>query len=68
MKLPDFLIFSELNSLRFRMGIPVDVFGNLQNKVRFTVLTPQELDDLVSQGGLEIGSINDVRVLSDGTL
>src|SRR6516162_2310841 len=67
MKLTDFRNFELLNSLKERMGIPRDVFGELTVLVDAARLSELELEKLTSQDGLEI-SIDDLRVLKDGTL
>jgi hypothetical protein len=67
MKLTDFRNFELLNSLKERMGIPRDVFGDLTVLVDAGRLSELELEKLTSQDGLEI-SIDDLRVLDDGTL
>src|SRR5205823_4379859 len=67
MKLTDFRNFELLNSLKERMGIPRDVFGDLTVLVDAGGLSELELEKLTSQDGLEI-SIDDLRVLDDGTL
>jgi cytochrome c553 len=65
MKLPDFLDWSSLNGLRSRMG--ATQLGNLRLTVDPNRLTEAELERLV-HGGLDVSSIDDVRVLQDGTL
>ena len=67
MKLTDFRNFELLNTLKERMGIPRDVFGELTVLVDAARLSELELEKLTSQDGLEI-SIDDLRVLKDGTL
>jgi hypothetical protein len=67
MKLTDFRNFDLLNSLKERMGIPRDVFGDLTVLVDAGRLSELELEKLTSQDGLEI-SIDDLRILDDGTL
>lgn len=68
MKLPNFLQSEQLNSLRARMGIPQDVFGNLNVIIDPARLSEVELERLSSQDGIEIDSIDDIRILNDGTL
>jgi hypothetical protein len=68
MKLPDFHTFPELDSLRRRMGIPADVYGNLNVVIDSGRLSEDELDRLTSPDGLDIASLDDIRVLGDETL
>jgi hypothetical protein len=65
MKLPDFLLDAPLNTLRTRMGAVR--LGNIQLRTSAKRLTLAELETLVS-GGIDIGSLDDVRVLPDGSL
>jgi len=67
MKLPDFFASIELNSVKRRMGIPRDVYGNLFAKVDPGRLTEDEIERLVSPDGLDIES-GDLTVLNDHTL
>ena len=67
MKLTDFSGFEPLNSLKEKMGISRDVFGDLTVLIDAGRLSELELEKLTSQDGLEI-SIDDLRVLDDGTL
>lgn len=67
MKLTDFAGFEPLNILKEKMGIPKGVFGDLTVLVDAGRLSELELEKLTSQDGLEI-SLNDLRVLDDGTL
>lgn len=64
MKLPDFLIWSELNALRQQMG--AYELGELSLKADPNRLTEAELEKLVN-GGLDV-AVDEVRVLPDGTL
>jgi hypothetical protein len=57
MKLPDFHTFPELDSLRRRMGIPADVYGNLNVVIDSGRLSEDELDRLTSPDGLDIASV-----------
>lgn len=65
MKLPDFLEWSTLTALRNQMG--AHRLGDLRLTENPNRLTEAELDRLV-HGGLDVSSIDDVRVLPDGTL
>lgn len=65
MKLPNFLESSLLNDLRNKMR--ADRLGDISLTVDPNRLTEAELDRLV-HGGLDVSSIDDVRVLPDGTL
>jgi hypothetical protein len=67
MKLTDFRHFEPLNSLKEKMGIPRDSFGSLTVMIEAGRLSELELEKLTSQDGLEI-SLDDLRVLDDGTL
>ena len=67
MKLTDFSGFEPLNSLKEKMGIPRDTFGNLTVLIDAGRLSELELEKLASQDGLDI-SLDDLRVLDDGTL
>jgi hypothetical protein len=67
MKLTDFSGFEPLNSLKDKMGIPRDSFGDLTVMIEAGRLSELELEKLTSQDGLEI-SLDDLRVLDDGTL
>jgi hypothetical protein len=64
-KLPNFLESTILNELRTRMR--ADRLGDLRLVVDPNRLTEAELQLLVS-GGLDVNSLDDVRVLPDGTL
>jgi hypothetical protein len=64
-KLPDFLAWQPLNSLRYRMG--ASQLGDIRLTVDPNRLTEAELERLVN-GGLDLSNIDDVRVLPDGTL
>ena len=68
MKLTDFYFFEPLNDLRTRMGIGQDVYGTLTVLIHPGRLTPSELEKLSSEEGLEIESLDDIKVLDDGTL
>jgi hypothetical protein len=68
LKLPDFYISRELNNLRQRMGIAPNVYGRLEVVVDPGRLSPLELEKLASREGLEIASLDEIRVLADGTL
>lgn len=65
MKLPDFLQSPALNQLRTRMGAVR--LGELTLKSSPNRLTLAELESLVT-GGIDVGSLDEVRVLSDGSL
>jgi len=65
MRLPDFLQSAELNGLRNRMGAVR--LGDLTLKSGSTRLTLAELESLVT-GGIDVASLDEVRVLSDGSL
>jgi hypothetical protein len=67
MKLTDFAVFEPLNSLKEKMGIPRDAFGSLTVVIDAGRLSELELEKLTSRDGLEI-SIDDLRILDDGTL
>jgi hypothetical protein len=67
-KLPNFHTFPELDSLRRRMGIAPDIYGSLEVVVDPGRLSEDELERLTSPDGLDIGSLNEIRVLEDGTL
>lgn len=67
MKLPNFYEFEPLNSIKAKMGIPRDVYGNLKILVAAGRLTELELKKLTSPEGLDI-SDNDLTLLDDGTL
>jgi hypothetical protein len=67
MKLPNFYSSDPLNSLKERMGLGRDVFGDLNVSVNPARLTAAELERLTSQDGLDI-SLGDLKVLDDGTL
>ncbi|MCC7016950.1 MAG: HNH endonuclease [Rhodospirillales bacterium] len=68
MKLPDFYSFDELIQLKIRMGIPQTTYGELIVTIDPGRLTPFELDKLTSAEGLDIESLDKLRVLDDGTL
>lgn len=68
MKLTDFYLFDALNVLKARMGIPRDVYGNISVLIEPGRLTPNELERLLSPDGLDIESLDDLKVLDDGTL
>jgi hypothetical protein len=65
MNLPDFLKATELIALRQRMGAAE--LGDITLVADTNRLTELELERLVS-GGLDVSSIDEVRVLPDGTL
>lgn len=65
MKLPDFEKSAELNQLRRLIG--AESFGNFRLIADPNRLTEKELEELVN-GGLDVKSLDDVRVLPDGTL
>jgi hypothetical protein len=67
MKLPNFYHFEPLNLLKERMGLAREDLGTLDVQVDAARLTAAELERLTSQDGLDI-SLNDLRVLKDGTL
>jgi hypothetical protein len=68
MKLPDFHKHTLLNSLRTRMGIPPDVYGDL-SRVTLIRLTADDIDiRLGSFEGIEIESTDEVQEFDDGTL
>ncbi len=67
MKLPDFFEFKPLNSVKEKMGIPQNQYGNLTVSIDPARLTRLELEKLTSQDGLDI-SIEELTILSDGTL
>jgi hypothetical protein len=67
MKLTDFKIFAPFNSLKAKMGIPPDVYGNLSVEISPGRITPADLKSLGTPGGLDV-AIDDVVVLPDGTL
>lgn len=67
MKLPDFYVFPDFISIKNRMGIPQNKYGNIIAKVDASRLTELELDKLTSSAGLDIAS-EDLRILADGTL
>jgi 5-methylcytosine-specific restriction endonuclease McrA len=67
MKLPNFLFFGPLNSLKARMGIPLEKLGSLRSvTIGVTRLSIQEAKKLEEEG-LEV-DIEDVEFLSDGTI
>lgn len=68
MKLTNFYEFEVLNQLKERMGIPREQYGSFTVVVSGPRLTPDELERLVSPDGLDIDSLDDLRVLDDGTL
>jgi hypothetical protein len=65
MKLPDFLQHAELNGLRRKMG--ADRLGDLKLVADPNRLTEQELYQL-AHGGIDLKSLDDLRILPDGTL
>jgi len=65
MKLPSFLKDPALNELRTRMGGAE--LGTLELKRRDGGLTVAELEVLIT-GGIDIRSLDEIRVLTDGTL
>lgn len=65
MRLPDFLQSPELNRLRNRMGAVR--LGELTLRSGPNRLTLAELESLVT-GGIDVASLDEVRVLSDGSL
>lgn len=67
MKLPDFFEFKPLNSIKTKMGIPQNVYGNLTVSIDPARLTRLELEKLTSQDGLDI-SPDELTTLPDGTL
>jgi len=67
MKLPDFFEFKPLNSIKAKMGIPQNVYGNLTVSIDPARLTRLELEKLASQDGLDI-SLDELTTLPDGTL
>lgn len=67
MKLPNFYEFQPLNDLKEKMGIDRNIIGTLTVVVEPGRLTELELEKLASSSGLDI-SIDDLRVLEDGTL
>jgi len=67
MKLPNFYEFEPLNSLKEKMGIPRNIYGNLTVSIAASRLTELELEKLTSANGLDI-SADDLTILSDGTL
>lgn len=67
MKLPNFYLFEPLNALKEKMGIARDKLGNIDVPIDPGRLTQAELERLTSQDGLDI-SLDDLRVLEDGTL
>lgn len=65
MRLPDFLQWEELNDLRRRMGhVPL---GRLKLASDNDLLTEDELERLVHEG-VDLQSLNELKVLADGTL
>lgn len=67
MKLPNFYEFDPLNSIKAKMGIPRDVYGELTVSIAASRLTELELEKLTSANGLDI-SADDLTILPDGTL
>ena len=65
MKLPSFLEDTALNDLRTRMGGAE--LGTLELERRDRGLTVAELEVLIT-GGIDIRSLDEIRVLMDGTL
>ena len=65
MRLPDFLDDPQLNALRRKRG--ADRLGDLTPAPRRRPLTPEELRTLAT-GGLDIQTLDELAVLSDGTL
>lgn len=67
MKLPNFYEFEPLNYVKGRMGIPMNVYGNLTVLVDAGRLTELELEKLTSPTGLDISG-DELTILPDGTL
>lgn len=67
MKLPNFYEFEPLNSIKEKMGIPQNVYGDLEVFVPYARLTELELEKLTSAEGLDI-SADDLIFLPDKTL
>ena len=66
MKLPDFKLDEALNTLRTRMGIPPDQFGEFGFQIAPGVLTPEELGKLNTGVGIEV-DFEELTQLPDGT-
>lgn len=67
MKLPNFIQSMEFNSLKTRMGIPVDHLAPLSAIVVDSRLSEYELDRLTSEEGLDV-AFDEISILRDGTL
>jgi len=68
MKLTNFYESESLNQLKDLMGIQRDHYGTLTVVMSAARLTPEELERLVSLDGLDITSLDDLKILDDGTL
>lgn len=68
MKLIDFTIWQELIDLKVRMGLDPSALGKLEVVVDPGRLTADEIEKLVSPDGLELPSLESLKVLDDGTL
>lgn len=65
MKLPDFRQFQPMNALRHRMG--ADKLGQFAPNIHVKTLSEVDLIKLRT-GGIELESLDEIRVLDDGTL
>jgi hypothetical protein len=67
MKLPDFKTLAAFNSLKEKMGVPKNVYGDLYVELAPGRLSLSELSELSSAAGLDV-SLDEIVVLPDGTL
>lgn len=67
MKLPNFLEFSPLRTLKRQMSIPDDVYGDFNSVTEVGRLTLDELSKLNSGDGLDV-AFDELTILADGTL
>lgn len=68
MKLPNFLTFEPFRDAKRSMGIREDKLGDLTAIIVATTGLPLEKLQALSNGGLDIESLDEVKVNSDGTL
>jgi hypothetical protein len=67
MKLPDFKLTMSLNTLKDKMGIPRNVYGDLHIEISPESLTRTELTELGSRSG-HVVEFDEIVLLPDGTL
>ena len=67
MNLTNFFEFEPLNTIKAKMGIPRNVYGNMTVNIDAGRLTELELEKITSANGLEI-SEDDLTILPDKTL